>query len=138
MDANSPGSDLAGETSAALAATSMAFKDSNPTYAATLLQHAKELYTFAKTNQGAYSSSIPDAQNFYNSFSGYMDELAWSAAWLHKATGEQQYLTDAEQFFNSMQQNPGEFSWDNKGRGVAALDRKSTRLNSHGTTKVVV
>jgi len=35
-----PGSDLAAETAAALAATAIAFQPTDPTYAATLIQHA--------------------------------------------------------------------------------------------------
>ena len=121
IDATKPGSDLAGETAAALTATSLAFKDVNLEYSAKLLEHARQLYTFAKTYKGKYSDSIPDAGNFYNSFSGYYDELAWSAAWLYKATGEEAYLNDAETFYNQMQQDAGEISWDNKGRAVAIL-----------------
>ena len=44
-----PGSDLAGETSAALAAASIAFRPTDPAYADTLLAHARQLYTFADT-----------------------------------------------------------------------------------------
>ena len=44
---NKPGSDLAGETSAALAAASILFAESNPTYATECLRHAEELYSFA-------------------------------------------------------------------------------------------
>ena len=41
------GSDVAGETAASMAATAIVFKDSDPSYSATLLSHAKTLYTFA-------------------------------------------------------------------------------------------
>lgn len=92
-----PGSDLVGEVVASLSASSMVFKAEDPTYSATLLTDAK-LYTFAKTYQGKYSDSIPDAAKFYRSWSGYKDELAWAAAWLYYATGDSSYLTDAEQF----------------------------------------
>ena len=121
IDASKPGSDLAGETSASLSAASIAFKNVDPDYSTILLKHAKELYEFAKNYQATYTGGIPDAAGFYNSFSGYKDELAWSAAWLFKATGESTYLQDAEGFYNEMQQNAGEFSWDNKGRGVSVL-----------------
>ena len=121
IDASKPGSDLAGETSASLSAASIAFKNANSEYSATLLKHAKVLYQFAKNHQGTYTGGIPDAGSFYKSWSGYKDELAWSAAWLFKATGENSYLQDAEGFYNEMQQEAGEFSWDNKGRGVSVL-----------------
>jgi endoglucanase len=47
-----PGSDLAGETAAAMAAASIAFRPTNATYANTLLSHARQLYTFADTFRG--------------------------------------------------------------------------------------
>ena len=30
---------------------------------------------------------------------GYVDELAWAAAWLYKATGQASYLTDARKYY---------------------------------------
>ena len=38
-------------------------------------------------SSGSYTSGIGDAQSFYNSWSGYQDELIWGAAWVAKATG---------------------------------------------------
>lgn len=90
-----PGSDLTGETAAALAACSMLFQASNPTYASNLLVNAKALYTFADTYRGIYSASITDAANFYTS-SGYLDELMWGALWLYRATGDTNYLAKAQ------------------------------------------
>ena len=120
LNAQKPGSEVAGETAAALAAASIVFKTEDPTYSAELLRHAKELFTFGETYQGKYSDSIPDAAKFYNSYSGYKDELAWAAAWLAKATGEQSYINKAGVFANEMA-NPSELSWDNKWRGVQIL-----------------
>lgn len=59
------GSDLAGETAAALAATSIVFATVDPTYSANCLTHAQQLYTFAKTRQGSYSNSLPQGNSFY-------------------------------------------------------------------------
>jgi endoglucanase len=73
VDPSCPGSDLAGEYAAAMASASMVFQATDPAYAATLLTHAKQLYTFADTYRGKYSSCITDAANFYNSWSGYQD-----------------------------------------------------------------
>ncbi|KMT18186.1 hypothetical protein BVRB_2g023590 [Beta vulgaris subsp. vulgaris] len=61
IDEQNPGSDLAAETSAALAAASIAFKHVDSKYSSLLLVHAKQ------------------------------DELLWAAAWLHRATGEKGY-----------------------------------------------
>ncbi|MDC0709367.1 glycoside hydrolase family 9 protein [Stigmatella sp. ncwal1] len=96
VDASCPGSDLAGETAAALAASSLVFRSSDPAYAATLLTHARQLFSFADTYRGKYSDCIKDAQSFYNSWSGYWDELSWAGAWLYLATQESSYLTKAE------------------------------------------
>lgn len=65
IDANNPGSDLAGETSAALAASSIAFSQVDPGYSAVLLQHSRELFNFADTYRGKYSDSVPGASSFY-------------------------------------------------------------------------
>jgi endoglucanase len=46
LDANNPGSDLAGETAAALAAASIAFKAYNSSYSNLLLVHAKQVSVF--------------------------------------------------------------------------------------------
>ena len=60
-----PGSDCAGETAASLASAAILFKDTDPTYSATLIDHAKQLFKFADTYRGIYSNSIPDASKFY-------------------------------------------------------------------------
>ncbi|WP_341282858.1 glycoside hydrolase family 9 protein [Paenibacillus sp. FSL H8-0537] len=91
------GSDLAGETAAALASSSIVFKASDPAYSALLLQHAKELYNFADTYRGKYSDCITDVASFYNSWSGYTDELTWAATWLYMATEDNTYLNKAIQ-----------------------------------------
>ena len=104
IDAANPGSDLAGESAAALASASIVFRSQDPAYADELLAKAKQLYDFAEEYRGKYSDSITDASSFYNSWSGYTDELAWGAAWLHKATKaagatDSDYLTKAEDYF---------------------------------------
>lgn len=95
IDAANPGSDLAAETAAALASASIIFKDSDPAYSDELLGHAIELYQFADQYRGKYSDVITDAVQFYNSWSGYADELSWGAIWLYLATDEQSYLDKA-------------------------------------------
>ena len=42
-----PGSDLAGQTAAALAASSILLREDDPKFAALCLKHARELYEFA-------------------------------------------------------------------------------------------
>nr|WP_285851627.1 glycoside hydrolase family 9 protein [Bacillus licheniformis] len=95
IDAGCPGSDLAGGTAAALASASIIFKPTDSSYSEKLLAHAKQLYDFADRYRGKYSDCITDAQQYYNSWSGYKDELTWGAVWLYLATEEQQYLDKA-------------------------------------------
>lgn len=124
VDAERPGSDVAGEAAAALAATAVLFRESDPDYAARCLTHARQLFAFADRYRGVYSDAIPDARAYYNSFSGYQDELAWAAAWLAKATGEAAYLEKAERIFAEFLRPTGwrgTQSWDDKKYGVALL-----------------
>jgi endoglucanase len=76
IDATNPGSDLAGETAAAMASASIAFQDSDPAYSSTLLAHARQLFTFADTYRGTYQDAIPIAKKYYQSWSGYNVSLA--------------------------------------------------------------
>jgi endoglucanase len=64
IDASCPGSDLAGETAAAMAASSIAFRKTDSNYSSQLLNHAKELYEFADNYRGKYSDCITDASRF--------------------------------------------------------------------------
>ena len=61
----SQGSDVAGETAAALAAASIVFRNVDPTYSNRLLTSARQLFDFANRFRGRYSDSIPEARNFY-------------------------------------------------------------------------
>ena len=97
IDSRNPGSDLAAETAAAMASASILFEAEDPAYAAELLAHAIELYDFAQTFRGKYSDSITDAASYYNSYSGYQDELCWGAIWLYRATDDPAWLARAEQ-----------------------------------------
>ena len=95
LDADNPGSDVAAETAAALAAAAILFAEEDSAYAEELLLHAIVLLEFAQTNRGEYDDSIPSAKSFYRSLS-YGDELAWAALWLYYATDDDQYLTFAD------------------------------------------
>lgn len=115
-----PGSDVAGETAAALAAASMVFRKVDPKYSRLLLATAKKVMQFAMQYRGAYSDSLGSAVcPFYCSYSGYKDELLWGAAWLWRATNDASYLN----FLQSLGANDGSdiFSWDNKLAGARVL-----------------
>jgi len=85
VDTTCPGSDVAGETAAAMATASIVFRPTDPAYADTLLTHAEQLYTFADTYRGKYSDCNQDPGQPYISWSGYNDELVWGAIWVYKA-----------------------------------------------------
>ncbi len=129
-----PGSDLAGETAAALAAASIAFRPTNPTYANTLLSHARQLYSFADNYRGKYSDCITDAAGYYQSWSGYNDELVWGAIWLYRATDEQAFLDKAQSYYanlSNQQQTTNKsykwtIAWDDKSYGCYVLLAKLT------------
>ncbi|XP_066912934.1 uncharacterized protein [Clytia hemisphaerica] len=124
IDKSKPGSDLAGETAAALAASALVFEQKGDTgYSNKLKNHAKQLYNFAMTYRKKYSDSIPDAANFYRSWSGYRDELAWASLWMFRATGDATYKNIFLKEFDNdaFSQSPGQFSWDNKWHGVQVL-----------------
>ncbi|GFZ21342.1 glycosyl hydrolase 9C1 [Actinidia rufa] len=123
LDPSNPGSDLAAETAAALAAASLAFKPYNTSYSNLLLIHSKQLFSFADTFRGLYDDSIKCAKNFYTS-SGYSDELLWAATWLFRATNDEYYLKYVSDNAASMGGTGWavrEFSWDNKYAGVQIL-----------------
>ncbi len=127
IDASCPGSDLAGETAAAMAASSMVFKKADANYSSILLRHAQELFQFADQYKGLYSDCITDAKDFYKS-SGYNDELVWAAAWLYRATGEKEYLDKAEEYYDNLTENPNDIkpynwthTWDDKSYGNYVL-----------------
>nr|CAD7574446.1 unnamed protein product [Timema californicum] len=124
---SAPGSDLAAETAAALAAASLVFQSVDSTYAATLLEHAKQLYDFGYNYRGLFSDSITDSQCCYTS-THYEDELVWGAAWLYRATNDQKYLGYVDELYSTVQSMYG-FDWDQKFAGAmvshkAALSRR--------------
>ncbi|GFP98474.1 endoglucanase 5 [Phtheirospermum japonicum] len=94
LDPEHPGSDLAGETAAALAAAALAFKPYDSAYSNLLLVHAKQ------------------------------DELLWAATWLYRATNDEYYLkyvVDNCASLGGTEWAVKEFSWDNKYAGVQIL-----------------
>ncbi|XP_070571475.1 endoglucanase E-4-like [Ptychodera flava] len=112
------GSDVVGETAAALAAASIAFNGVSEYegYSTTLLNVAKELFDFAYNYQGNY-----DAGGYYAS-TKYGDELCWAAAWLYRATDDASYLTKAETLYAKHSKSMGwAFSWGNKNAGNQLL-----------------
>jgi len=96
---SSPGSAVVAGTAAALASASIIFKDSDPDYSKLCLRHAKELFEFADETQS--DKGYTAANNFYDSWSGFWDELSMAGVWLYMATGEQEYLDKAESYVDN-------------------------------------
>ncbi|XP_020693616.1 endoglucanase 24 [Dendrobium catenatum] len=131
INKKNPGTEVAAETAAAMAAASLVFKSINSSYSDLLLQHAQKLFTFADDHKVSYTSSFPKLEKFYNS-TGFGDELLWAASWLYHATGDQFYLS-----YVTVQNGqsyadwgrPTWFSWDDKRSGTQVL---LSRLNLFG------
>ena len=66
ISSGSPGSDLAGESAAALAASSLVYRNmGDEALADEALSHARELFDFANNNRDVYTNAIPQASDFY-------------------------------------------------------------------------
>ncbi|URE36445.1 Endoglucanase [Musa troglodytarum] len=127
IDPDRPGSEVAGETAAAMAAASLVFRETNPHYSHLLLHHAQQLFAFGDKYRGKYDTSIPAVKSYYPSLSGYGDELLWAALWLHRATGREDYLRyaiDNAHELGGTGWDVSEFSWDIKYAGVQILASK--------------
>ena len=93
VSADRPGSEVAGETAAALAAASMVFRQTDSAYSRKLLKNAMRVFDFADTHKGAYSDD-PGLKAgvcpFYCDFDGYQASsysLSLSLRALHCAIG---------------------------------------------------
>ncbi|QHO16727.1 hypothetical protein HN51_032406 [Arachis hypogaea] len=124
IDSNTPGTEIAAETAAAMAAASIVFRDSDRKYSHSLLNKAKSLFVFSKSHKGTYDGECP----FYCSYSGYNDELMWAATWLYMATRKPAYLKYIEE--ESISASVTEFNWDLKYAGAQIL---LTKLHFEGT-----
>ncbi|XP_043717091.1 endoglucanase 8-like [Telopea speciosissima] len=139
-----PGSEVAGETAAALAASSIIYRWSDPSYSQKLLSRAMEVFDFADRNRGSYNDSLgPWVCPFYCDWSGYEDELLWAAAWLCKASNNAyycNYLVENIHTMGSHQENitnneqgpiSGEFGWDNKDAGINVLISTDSQMRNN-------
>jgi len=136
VTAQKPGTELAGEGAAAMAAASILFATEDAAYSKVLLGHAKQLFDFADKYRGSYVNSITDARNFYNSYSGYNDELVWGAAWLYRATNDPAYLAKAESYYDQYYKNytlHWTHSWDDKTYGATVLLAELTKKTAYKT-----
>ncbi|WOO37610.1 glycoside hydrolase family 9 protein [Anaerocolumna sp. AGMB13020] len=127
VDLANPGSSVVAGAAAALAAAGAIFADSNPTYAAECIRHAKELFAFADTTKS--DKGYTAADGFYTSYSGFYDELSWAGTWIYLATGDTAYLNKAESYVPNWGTEPQSttisykwaHSWDDVHYGTAIL-----------------
>lgn len=130
IDAQNPGTEMAAEAAASLAAASVIFRSTDGAYADRLLDNAIQLYEFAETYQGSYTVSLPEESTPYRPRTGYDDELAWGAAWIHRAlkaegSSSKEYLNKAEATYGSLNFGWTQ-DWDNKSQGAAILLAQET------------
>jgi len=134
IDTSCPGTDLAGETSAALASSSILFRQNgDQEYADLLVDQAEKLFDFANQYRGKYSDCLPEAVPFYTSVNGEQDELVWSAIWLHKAKKAQnnsylgEYLSYAAASYQKMPKPYNyTYQFDDKSYGIYILLAQET------------
>ncbi|XP_010536683.1 PREDICTED: endoglucanase 11-like [Tarenaya hassleriana] len=124
IDKNNPGSEVAGETAAAMAAASIVFRPVDLPYSRLLLRHARQLFEFGDKYRGKYDESVKEAKGYYKSVSGYKDELLWASLWLYKATDDEIYLNYSllnALEFGGITWAITEFSWDIKFAGLQII-----------------
>ena len=117
---DNPGSAVVGEAAAALAVASVVYKDTDKEYSALCLEHAKSLYAFADSTRS--DDGYTAANGFYNSWSGFYDELAWAGSWLYLATDDSKYLDNAKSCFTQAGHDfDWALCWDDVHIGAAVL-----------------
>ena len=127
---DNPGSAVVGEAAAALAVASIVFEDTDKEYAALCLEHAKSLYAFSDSTRS--DSGYTAANGFYNSWSGYYDELAWAGCWLYLSTGDKAYLDNAKACIKEANQDYNwALCWDDVHIGADLLLAKITKENTY-------
>lgn len=125
VTAQEPGSAVTAETAASLAVCSMVFKDVDPSFSKLCLDHAKSLYAFADKYKS--DAGYTAAKDFYNSWSGFYDELAWAGVWLYRATSDEAYLKKAQEYYpKANQDSDWAHCWDDVHIGAALLLAQET------------
>ncbi|KAG0072414.1 hypothetical protein BGZ89_006442 [Linnemannia elongata] len=123
----SPGTDVMADAAAAFASCSMLYRDKlkDTTYATTLRTHATSLFNLAETArpQQPYQKVVPAVTCCYES-SGFIDELAWGAAWMYKLTQDASFATKADNYIsqlNARSVQVNTITWDDKSSLVYIL-----------------
>lgn len=96
------------ESAAALAVGSIVLDDAD------YLAHAESLFALADAKQS--DAGYTAANGYYNSWSGFWDELIWAASWLYIATNDTSYLEKAESYVSNIEKETrdsedSKYSW---------------------------
>ncbi len=127
VDASAPGSTVCAEAAASLASAAVVFSaNGDADYAKRCLEHAEGLYRMA--DQGRSDAGYTQANGFYDSHSGFYDELAWAGTWLYLATGQEEYLEKAEKDYRAKEWDYNwSLCWDDVHIGAALLLARETK-----------
>jgi len=134
---SNPASTVVAQSAAALAATSVVFKDEDPEFAADCLKHAKELLKFAEDTKS--DAGYGPAENFYRSHSSFGDELSWASIWIYLAEGDSSYIEKCESYIPLWKTEMGTkdiaykwaHCWDDVHIGTALLLARITKKDSY-------
>ncbi|KAL5052866.1 hypothetical protein RYX36_033548 [Vicia faba] len=114
IDPSNPGSDLAGETAAAMAAASIVFRRSNPAYSHELLSHAYQIHITKKRN------FVTQLCHFTGHTVGATEPSFWSKLTFNSTSG----LIRNHQFVSVFLLLTRTITWDVKYPGVQTLVAK--------------
>lgn len=140
-DASNPSVDASGHMAAALAATSLAFRDKNADYADTCLKYANALEKFTEK----YPKATYEGIGSYYSCGNIEDKVAWSDLWCAIANNNgklpdsyQAQYTPSNGVYNGSIYDHWVYSWDKVWGGYSALlySMDPQKYSAHGSELV--
>ena len=140
-DASNPSVDASGHMAAALAATSLAFRDKNEDYADACLKYANALEKFTEK----YPKATYEGLGSYYSCGNIEDKVAWSDLWCAIANNNgklpdsyQAQYTPSNGVYNGSIYDHWVYSWDKVWGGYSALlySMDPQKYSAHGSELV--
>lgn len=140
-DASNPSVDASGHMAAALAATSLAFRDKNADYADACLKYANALEKFTEK----YPKATYEGIGSYYSCGNIEDKVAWSDLWCAIANNSgklpdsyQAQYTPSNGVYNGSIYDYWVYSWDKVWGGYSALlySMDPQKYSAHGSELV--
>lgn len=140
-DASNPSVDASGHMAAALAATSLAFRDKNEDYADACLKYANALEKFTEK----YPKATYEGIGSYYSCGNIEDKVAWSDLWCAIANNNgklpdsyQAQYTPSNGVYNGSIYDHWVYSWDKVWGGYSALlySMDPQKYSAHGSELV--